>query len=104
MKPTGQKLWSNIYLRLYGHFELFQDLPRDVLSKLQNSTRVMSRQLTSKRASYGSMDLQQFNCPTLLLFWVFTLEFGIDIRQGITVGRGKFVKKNDHRALNKVMK
>ena len=30
-----------------------------------------------------------------------TLESGIDVGQGITVGPGKFVKKNKHRALNK---
>ena len=30
-----------------------------------------------------------------------TLESGIDVRQGISVGPGKFVKKNKHRALNK---
>ena len=30
-----------------------------------------------------------------------TLESGIDVGQGITVGPGKFVKKNNHRALNK---
>ena len=31
----------------------------------------------------------------------YTLESGIDVGQGITVGPGKFVKKNKHRALNK---
>ena len=31
----------------------------------------------------------------------FTLESGIDVGQGITVGPGKFVKKNKHRALTK---
>ena len=31
----------------------------------------------------------------------YTLESGIDVVQGITVGPGKFVKKNKHRALNK---
>jgi hypothetical protein len=30
-----------------------------------------------------------------------TLESGIDVGQGITVGPGKFVKKNKSRALNK---
>ena len=30
-----------------------------------------------------------------------TLESGIDVLQGIIVGPGKFVKKNNHRALNK---
>ena len=30
-----------------------------------------------------------------------TLESGIDVGQGITIGPGKFVKKNKHRALNK---
>ena len=30
-----------------------------------------------------------------------TLESGIDVGQGITVGPRKFVKKNKHRALNK---
>ena len=30
-----------------------------------------------------------------------TLESGIDVGQGINVGPGKFVKKNNHRALNK---
>ena len=30
-----------------------------------------------------------------------TLESGIDVGQGITVGPGKLVKKNKHRALNK---
>ena len=30
-----------------------------------------------------------------------TLESGIDVEQGITVGHGKFVKKNKCRALNK---
>ena len=30
-----------------------------------------------------------------------TLESGIDVGQGITLGPGKFVKKNKHRALNK---
>ena len=30
-----------------------------------------------------------------------TLESGIDVGQEITVGPGKFVKKNKHRALNK---
>ena len=29
-----------------------------------------------------------------------TLKSGIDVGQGITVGPGKFVKKNKHRALN----
>jgi hypothetical protein len=29
-----------------------------------------------------------------------TLESDIDVGQGITVGPGKFVKKNKHRALN----
>ena len=32
---------------------------------------------------------------------VCTLESGIDVRQGINVGHGKFVKKNKGRALNK---
>ena len=32
---------------------------------------------------------------------IYTLESGIDVGQGITVGPGKFVKKNKHRALNK---
>ena len=32
---------------------------------------------------------------------VCTLESVIDIRQGITVGPGNFVKKNKRRALNK---
>ena len=31
----------------------------------------------------------------------FTLESGIDVGQGITVGPGKFTKKNERRALNK---
>ena len=31
----------------------------------------------------------------------YTLESGIDVGQGITVGPGKFVKKNKRRALNK---
>ena len=30
-----------------------------------------------------------------------TLESGLDVGQGITVGPGKFVKKNKRRALNK---
>ena len=30
-----------------------------------------------------------------------TLESGIDVKQGINIGHGKFVKKNKHRALNK---
>ena len=30
---------------------------------------------------------------------ITTLESGIDVGQGITVGPGKFVKKNKHRAL-----
>ena len=30
-----------------------------------------------------------------------TLESGIDVGQGITVGPGKIMKKNKHRALNK---
>ena len=30
-----------------------------------------------------------------------TLESGIDVGQGITIGPGKFVKKNKRRALNK---
>ena len=30
-----------------------------------------------------------------------TLESGIDVGQGITVGLGKFVKKNKRRVLNK---
>ena len=34
-------------------------------------------------------------------FHVPTLESGIDVRQGINVGPGKFVKKYNHRALNK---
>ena len=29
-----------------------------------------------------------------------TLESGIDVGQGITIGPGKFVKKNKHRAMN----
>ena len=33
--------------------------------------------------------------------WLFTLESGIDVGQGINVGPGKFVKKNKRRALNK---
>ena len=32
---------------------------------------------------------------------MITLESGIDVGQGITVGPGKFVKKNKHRVLNK---
>jgi hypothetical protein len=32
---------------------------------------------------------------------VYTLESGIDVGQGITIGSGKFVKKNKRRALNK---
>jgi hypothetical protein len=39
------------------------------------------------------------NWPTLLPY-PCTLESGIDVRQGITVGPGKFVKKNKRRALN----
>jgi hypothetical protein len=31
----------------------------------------------------------------------FTLESGIYVGQGITIGHGKFVKKNKRRALNK---
>jgi hypothetical protein len=42
-------------------------------------------------------NLQKFN-PSLL---VSTLESGIDVGQGITIGPGKIVKKNKHRALNK---
>ena len=33
--------------------------------------------------------------------WLFTLESGIDVGQGINVGPGKFIKKNKPRALNK---
>ena len=40
----------------------------------------------------GLKDFQPFFC---------TLEFGIDVGQGITVGPGKFSKKNKRRALNK---
>ena len=37
----------------------------------------------------------------ILLFSQGTLEFGIDVGQEITLGHGKFVKKNKRRALNK---
>ena len=33
--------------------------------------------------------------------FAITLESGIDVGQGINVGPGKFVKKYNHRALNK---
>ena len=36
-----------------------------------------------------------------LNFFNVTLESGIDVGQGINVGPGKFVKKYNHRALNK---
>ena len=45
--------------------------------------------------------LQRYN--DLSLIDVCTLESGIDIGQGITVGPGKLVKKNKHRALNNRM-
>ena len=32
-----------------------------------------------------------------------SLDFGIDVGQGINVGPGKFAKKNKHRALNKYL-
>ena len=35
------------------------------------------------------------------MIWEFTLESGIDVGQGITVGPGKFVKKNKRRAWKK---
>ena len=37
----------------------------------------------------------------LALLCSATLESGIDVGQGINVGPGKFVKKYNHRALNK---
>ena len=37
----------------------------------------------------------------LKIFGFSTLESGIDVGQGITVGPGKFVRKNKRRALNK---
>ena len=36
-------------------------------------------------------------------FWGNTLESGIDVGQGITVGPGKYVKKNKCRAFNKAV-
>ena len=41
------------------------------------------------------------NEVTLEEFIFHTLESGIDVGQGITIGPGKFVKKNKCRALNK---
>ena len=40
------------------------------------------------------------NFSVMLLTENTTLESGIDIGQGISVGPGKFVKKNKRRALN----
>ena len=39
----------------------------------------------------------------ILLFVICTLESGIDVGQGITVGPGKCVKKNKRRAFNKAV-
>ena len=46
---------------------------------------------------FGYLDIMD----TWILGYMDTLESGIDVGQGITVGPGKFVKKNKHRALNK---
>ena len=40
-------------------------------------------------------------CNNLKTCQAATLESGIDVGQGITVGPGKFVKNNKHRTLNK---
>ena len=42
----------------------------------------------------------KFSFSQQKVFWVlvFTLESGIDVGQGITVGPGKFIKKNKRRA------
>ena len=42
-----------------------------------------------------------FACAKGLELEFCTLESGTDVGQGITVGPGKFVKKNKRRALNK---
>ena len=45
------------------------------------------------------------NVARVIRLWtncMITLESGIDVGQGITVGPGKFVKKNKCRALNKL--
>ena len=39
--------------------------------------------------------------PSLLKYQANTRESGIDVGQRITIGCGKFIKKNKHRALNK---
>ena len=39
--------------------------------------------------------------PSATAFVRPTLESGIDVGQGITIGPGKFVKKNKRRVLNK---
>ena len=43
---------------------------------------------------------KEFNFQ-IQIFIYFTLESGIDVGQGITVGPGKFDKKNKDRVLNK---
>ena len=51
----------------------------------------------------GSTFIREMRVVQLFNFFknLTTLESGIDVRQGINVGHGKFVKKNKRRALNK---
>ena len=46
------------------------------------------------------MSVSEKERPVIYII-LYTLESGIDVGQGITVGPGKFVKKNKRRALNK---
>ena len=53
------------------------------------------------QASKGLPISKPIQMNVRLLKRLLTLESEIDVGQGITVGPGKFVKKNKHRALNK---
>ena len=59
----------------------------------------------AKKDSLASIDFGYFFTDIKILnlrkLIQSTLESGIDVRQGITVGPGKFVEKHKRRALNK---
>ena len=48
-----------------------------------------------------SLDITHSRMGHYFFSYLLTLESGIDVGQEITVGPGKFVKKNKRRALNK---
>ena len=73
------------------------------LQKLfKNAIKLFPNNIKSDNTHQGmSISLAQAVSHAVNNLSVFTLESGIDVGQGITVGPGKFVKKNKRRVLNK---